>query len=112
MYAVEFLLDNGADVNTSDEKGFTLLMFLVTHKDTSLIEYIIKKGARVNATSICGLTALDYAIKDNNLEIIRLLVDNGAIITDSSYMLAIRKSFKRIVSYFDSFDENKQIFLK
>jgi len=112
MYAVEFLLNNGADVNTRDEKGFTLLMFLVTHQDTSLIAYIIKKGARVNDTSLCGLTALDYAVKENNLEIVTLLVDNGAVITDSSYMLAIRKRFKRIITYFDSFDENKQIFLR
>jgi len=41
-----------------------------------------------------------------------LLVDNCAFITDSSYMLAIRKRFKRIITYFDSFDENKQIFLR
>jgi ankyrin repeat protein len=112
MYAVEFLLNNGADVNTCDEKGFTLLMFLVTHNDIPLIEFAIKKGARVNDVSLCGLSALDYAVKENNLEIVRILVENGAIITDSSYMLAIRKRFKRIISYFDSFDENKQIFLR
>jgi len=112
MKAVEFLLDNGADVNTKDKKGFTLLMFLVIQEELALINMIIKKGARVNASTVDKLTALDYAIKKDNLEIVKLLVDYGAEITDSNYMLAIGKNYKRIVTYFDSFDKNKQIFLK
>lgn len=112
MGAVKFLLENGADVNTKDNKNFTLLMYCVQYNDISLIILALSYGARVNDSDNSGFTALDYAIKNNNLDIVKLLHENGAKITDHSYMLAIENNLKCIVKYFDCLDPNKQIFQK
>ena len=112
MSAVQFLLENGGDVNTKDKKGFTLLMYCVQFNDMSLIKLALSYGATIGSRDKSGFTALDYAIKNNNLEVIKLLCNNGAIVYDHSYMLSIDNNFKCISKYFDSLDPNKQIFQK
>jgi len=112
MSAVRFLLENGADVNTKDNKNFTLLMYCVQYNDLSLIKLALSYGARINDKDLSGFTALDYAIKNNNLEVVKLLHTNGSEILDHSYMLALENNHKNIVKYFDCLDPNKKIFLK
>ena len=112
MSAIRFLLENGADVNTQDNKNFTLLMYCAQFNDLTLISLVLSYGAKVNVKDSSGFTALDYAIKNNNLNSVKLLVENGAEIFDDSYMYALRSNYKTIVKYFDSFDPNKQIFQK
>lgn len=109
MSAVKFLLENGADVNTKDNKNFTLLMYCVQFNDLSLIQLVLSYGASINDKDHTGYSALDYAIKNNNLKSVILLVENGATIEDESYMLAMDQNSKAIVRYFDSLDEDKQI---
>ena len=112
MGAVKFLLENGADVNTKDNKNFTLLMFCVQFNDLTLIELALSYGARVNNSDNSGFKALDYAIKNNNLDAVKLLHNYGAEILDHSYMLAIENNYKCIVKFFDCLDPNKHIFQK
>jgi len=112
MSAIKFLLENGADVNTKDNKNFTLLMYCVQFDDLSLIELALSYGARVDVRDISGFSALDYAIKNNNLDAVKLLYDSGAVISDESYMLALENKYKTIVKFFDCLDPNKQIFQK
>jgi len=112
MSAIKFLLENGADVNTKDDKNFTLLMYCAQFNDLTLISLVLSYGAKINLKDLSGFTALDYAIKNNNLDAVKLLVDNGAEISDESYMYAMNSNYKTIVKYFDSFDINKQIFQK
>jgi ankyrin repeat protein len=112
MSAIKFLLENGADVNTKDNKNFTLLMYCAKFNDLTLISLALSYGAKVNVKDSSGFTALDYAIKNNNLNSVKLLVENGAEIYDESYMFALKSNHKTIVKYFDSFDPNKQIFQK
>lgn len=110
MSAVKFLLENGADVNTKDNKNFTLLMYCVKFNDLSLISLALSYGAKVNVKDLSGFTALDYAIKNNNLSAVKLLIENGSELFDESYMLALQHNYKSIIRYFDSLDPNKQIF--
>lgn len=112
MSAIKFLLENGADVNTKDNKDFTLLMYCVQYNDLSLINLALSYGAKVNVRDISGFAALDYAIKNNNLDVVKLLYENGAIISDESYMYALENKYKTIVKFFDCLDPNKQIFQK
>jgi len=109
MSAVKFLLENGADVNTKDSKNFTLLMYCVQYSELSLVQLALSYGARINDRDNSGYSALDYAIQSNNLNSVILLVENGADISDDSYMLAMEQNYKKIVNYFDSLDEDKQI---
>jgi ankyrin repeat protein len=112
MDAVEFLLKNGADVNTKNSKNFTLLMFCAKHGSFTLLRKVLHLGARVNDKDLRGFTALDYAVERGDLEMVKFLVENGADIGNDTYMLAIKSSNKKIVYYFDSFDPNKEVFLK
>ena len=112
MANIETLLRNGADVNTKNEKGFSLLMCCSKNNDKNSINTLLSYGVDINAKDTKGNTALDYAVAMDNLKIVQLLVENGALINDSSYMLAINKKLKGILYYFDSLDSNKQIFLK
>lgn len=112
MADIESFLKNGADVNTKDGRGFSLLMCCSKNNDTHSVNTLLSYGVKVNNKDTKGFTALDYAIRENNLLIVKLLVDNGANISDNSYMLAMQKRLKNIIHYFDSLDDNKQIFLK
>ena len=112
MGQLETLLHNGADVNTKDEKNFSLLMSCAKNNDVESIYSLLSYGVNLNSKDFFGFTALDYAIKENHLKVVKLLVNSGAIITDDSYMLAIGKNLKEIVGFFDSLDDDKQIFLK
>lgn len=106
------LLKNGADANTKDHKGFTLLMSFATKCDTDSMADLMKYGASVSLKDHLGYTALDYAIRSECLNGVRLLVEHGAIVSSDNYMLAVRKNLKVIVNYFDSLDDDKQVFLK
>ena len=112
MSNIESLLKNGADVNLTDEKGFSLLMSCSKNNDIKSIKILLAYGAKINQKDTKGYSALDYAVMEKNLEVVKILVENGAFIDDSGYMIAINKKQKDILHYFDSLDSNKQIFLK
>jgi ankyrin repeat protein len=69
----ETLLDAGCDVNASDNKGRTPLIYAVAFRRSAIIELFMKRGANINAKDHDGLSALDWAKKSGNEEIIRLL---------------------------------------
>ena len=112
MTEIESLLINGADANTKDHKGFTLLMNFVSLNDVESIKALLTYGASVNTKDFLGYSAIDYATNVNALDCIKCLVDNGAVITSDNYMLAVNKNKKDVVKYFDTLDPDKHIFLK
>lgn len=112
MSEIEKLLVSGADVNTSDKNNFTLLMSFVEKGDKHIVKILLDYGANVNVKDLFNMTALDYAIKNKQLEIAKLLVTNGAIITSDNYMFAMESNYKELVSFFDTLDPDKYIFLK
>lgn len=112
MHEIENLLKSGADVNTADKNNFTLLMNFVQKGDEEVVKLLLDYGAKLNTKDFFNLTALDYAIKNKQLNIAKLLVSNGAIITNDNYMFAVESNYKELVSFFDTLDPNKHIFLK
>lgn len=78
---VEKVLDEGADINQQDEKGYTALMWLcMTSSDEKCREtakLLIAKGADVNIKAKNGSTALIEAAANSN-EIFNLLIAKGA----------------------------------
>jgi len=106
------LLQNGADANTSDPSGFTLLMTFAKQNDIEAMQYLLDYAAEINTKDILGLSAIDYAIKNHHLEAVRFLVENGANVSGDSYMFALDANDKPIIDYFDSLDPNKYVFLK
>lgn len=106
------LLLNGADANTKDHKGFTLLMSFSSKCDLDSMADLLRFGANVALKDHLGYTALDYAIKADCMAGVELLVDQGAVVSSDNYMLAVRRNKKSIVKFFDSLDDDKQVFLK
>jgi len=106
------LLQNGADANTSDLNGFTLLMHFTRNNDISSMKLLLDYAARINDKDDLNMTALDYAIKDKHLEAVEFLVNNGANVSSDTYMYAIKMKNRNIIDFLDSLDSDKYIFLK
>ncbi|MFD2892855.1 ankyrin repeat domain-containing protein [Flavobacterium chuncheonense] len=82
---IDFLLENGADLNYVSQEG-TALMAVTVKGNIQLVDLLLQKGANPNLTNANGITALMYAVQFNNSEIVKKLLDNGAdknILTDS-----------------------------
>lgn len=60
---VQYLVENGADINRSNFNGGTCLINSV--QSVELCQFLIKHGADVNAQDIQSKTALHYAIQEH-----------------------------------------------
>jgi ankyrin repeat protein len=119
----KLLLDNGSDINLSDNMGRSPLIYAIEKKyDLDFIKYLINNGADINAKETGkykisdymdsvnplkndGKTPLIYAVLTNNFEIIKYLVDSGANVKmkdntkKSPLMYSIEFSSLNIVKY-------------
>lgn len=81
----EYLIQQGANVNVSDQYGFTPLMQSIFGRDVELVDYLLQHGAIPNAVNGSGSMALEYLFdsKDSSyttFEIFKLLINNNAIV--------------------------------
>lgn len=78
----KILLNNGADVNSVGEHGYTLLHYCATDEKIWDREYVVRalisKGAKVNTKNVFGYTPLSYCASYGNVEVASLLLDAGA----------------------------------
>jgi hypothetical protein len=74
---VEFLLENGARVNSTNNRKETALHLCF---DTELAELLITKGATVLAKDVNGFTALHNAVLRNDINMLEFLIKKGAAI--------------------------------
>ncbi|KAE8443483.1 hypothetical protein EG329_001794 [Mollisiaceae sp. DMI_Dod_QoI] len=89
---VEFLLENGADVNAPAGKvnGRTALQVAAEYGHIKIVKRFLELGADPNARAaeIDGLTALEAAGKSGHLDTAVLLLDNGAVATERAAQAA------------------------
>ncbi|HEX9971919.1 MAG TPA: ankyrin repeat domain-containing protein, partial [bacterium] len=100
LHRVQELIQLGADVNTINDSGVTILMIAAAKGHKDIMKILLDKGANINITSDGGNTAFCYAFKDfsreetsikgedgitfftseneNILECVNLLLDYGA----------------------------------
>ncbi len=76
------LVDSGADVNSIDKDGKTMLQVAVEKSDLNTAEELIKKGANINVKCKYGVntdvTPLITAVLKQDLLSVKLLLKNGA----------------------------------
>ena len=83
---LQYLVQNGANVNTTRIDGKTPLHLAVENQTTTTLdtknykicEYLLEQSARVDCECIEGRTPLRYAVSVGHFGIIKLLVDHGA----------------------------------
>ena len=73
---LNFLLDNGADVNVTDESGWTALSRASGRGDAEIVTLLLKKGADVNPNT--GSVPLSQASYNRHPEIVKILLTAGA----------------------------------
>lgn len=75
----EFLLQNGADVDTKNERGQTLLYREVSKANNlEIVKLLVSYGADVNAIDNYRIPVISRAVVSRDINIIRFLIDNGA----------------------------------
>ena len=77
----QLLLSAGADVNTRNAGGQTVLMMLGEEATADLVWDLVNAGAKVNQKDNEGNTPLIEAAGFNNIELLKTLLDAGAEIT-------------------------------
>ncbi len=76
--AVAALLAKGADVDSKDTYGNTVLMYAASNGHLNIVKILLAKGADVRAKNEDGAPALMDAAKAGNLEIVNTLLAKGA----------------------------------
>ncbi|NWW29677.1 RN5A ribonuclease, partial [Panurus biarmicus] len=80
--AVLELLEQGADVNSKVESGWTPLQTAVQNGEEDLVRLLLDRGASLHARKDNGGTAFTEAGIAGNVEILKLLLERGSDIKD------------------------------
>ena len=75
---LERLIQAGASVNESDQKGNSALMMAAVNDHTTCVKQLIKSGADVNITNGSGITSLVGRGNRAHLQCIEILLESGA----------------------------------
>ena len=74
---IEKLIDSGIDINTTDEKGRSLLFSLAAKKKIDSIKILIQKGIDLDLEDNYGHTVLTDVMSRSDGLMMRFLLDNG-----------------------------------
>ncbi|MGY3087633.1 ankyrin repeat protein [Hymenobacter sp. UYAg731] len=77
---IDWLLQNGANINHQDRIGYSALHFIAQNKQLEIAAKFLKSGANPNATDVHGNTPLWTAIFSSKDEkgVVKLLLEYGA----------------------------------
>lgn len=75
---VQELVQNGEDVNETNESGESVLMYAIrSHCDFKLLSQLMHSGADVFAVDFEGVSVFDMAITYNNIAMLNYIIDKG-----------------------------------
>lgn len=74
---LELLLDHGADIESADDDGTTVLISVADSNDKESLEMLLGRGANIHAVSKTLGTALSAAASEGDEESLRVLLDHG-----------------------------------
>ncbi|KAJ6125859.1 hypothetical protein N7471_010352 [Penicillium samsonianum] len=73
----QLLLDTGANVNSRNAHGETVLFWVVKRQRTNLARMLLKRGADPNQGVRHGLTLLTLAIMEGCFDLVKVLLEEG-----------------------------------
>ncbi len=71
---IDFLIENGCNINTIDTKERT---YLFKAKNVEITEFLINQGIDINKKDLLGETAFYEVVVSKNTELIQFYLDNG-----------------------------------
>lgn len=77
MAVVRHLLDLNVDMNHTDFRGRTALMYAAQSGQLEAVRHLAM-WTRINTVDVYGRSALFYAVESNHIEVVRALLDAGA----------------------------------
>lgn len=80
----EQLIQNGAEINSKNNFGYTVLIIAADNGHDFIIELLIRHGSEINARDNFGRTALMFAAKNGQMTSLELLIQGGAKINIES----------------------------
>lgn len=66
LYAVEYLVTLGCDINVTDSLGNTALMLASEKGFYEIVQFLLENGANCELENLQGLTAMNLAVKSGN----------------------------------------------
>jgi ankyrin repeat protein len=110
--ALRLLLQENADVNTTEGDGSTALHWASYRDDLETADLLIRAGANVNAANDLGATALWTASQNGSSAMVRRLLEAGAnpnmalLSGESPLMVAARSGYPDVVTQLLGKDAN------
>ncbi len=115
---VGVLLKDGFDVNSVNDKHYTILMLAAQNGHTEVVRLLLEKEANVNLQSKTGATALLIAAQEGHTEVVELLLNKGADVNSKSktgetaLMLAAQEGHTKVVELLLKKEANVNLQLK
>ena len=78
-------LDSGAEINTADDRGDTILAWATKRGCDEIVEMLVKRGAEINTKAVNGFSPYVWARVYKRKKIAKLLKSNGAVESPGSY---------------------------
>lgn len=75
---VAYLLEKGANINATDNKGATVIHYAVGHNQIEKVKYLLEHGAHIDQTNRDGETPLYTACTLDKPAMIEYLLEHGA----------------------------------
>ena len=72
---VKKLIDEGVDINSVDESGYSSLMYAVKNKNEEIVKLLLKNGAKLDIIANDGMGAVTLAQTCPSVSIFFLIVD-------------------------------------
>lgn len=116
IYALNILLENGANPNYTDNKGYNLLHHAVFTRDESICKIVIPHIANINMVTLTGDSALHYACNLQLIDIAKMIINAKINVNIQDYQheftalhYAVNLNLIELVEYLLKNDANPNI---
>lgn len=106
LEAARFLFSRGADLEATNNDGYTPLLLAARHSFKDICKFLIKSGAKVDVSDKSCSTVLHYASYSGWIKIVRALVEKGCEIDaknafgNTPLFLAVQHLHNNVIEFF------------